>query len=528
MQEFLEQIHLYARDMWRYRWHAMGVAWLIVLVGWVAVSSKPIIYTASAKIYVDTDTVLRPLLKGLTVDKDTAEYLGLIVRQLVSRSNIEQVARIVGLERQVRTRQDMEAVLDQLQLNIRWEASPASESTKQWNFFTISYPNSAPKFAKQVLQALITTIIEKTMGESLRDSEAARRFLEHQVKEQEEKLVTGEARIRKFMLEHADELPGPGVSYSERLQSAQSAVEGVDLQITQAEHQRDELRRQLANISPSLQVVSTDTTPVLKPESRLLALKAQLDELLLKDTAKHPDVIATRRSIAKLEKQLHQLHTDKVETNKGPDMLNPVGQQLEVMLGQVESEIAALRAGRDKYMRRVEKLREQAGTLTQLEWELKSLNQAYVSAKQKYDALVVRRNSATMSGTVEHTGENVRFRIIDPPRIQDTWSTIARKQLMLTSGMLAAGLAGGLAVAFFLSRMWHPVIYGWRSLNTLTGFPVLGMISQALTPQMRLRRRIDLAAFVLVGMMMLGAHGAALFLHLKNVKHIFETLGGKV
>ena len=98
MQETLELIIHYIRDIWRYRWYAMAVVWLAVPVGWFAVSLKPITYTASAKIYVDTVTVLQPFLKGIVIDTEDsgAAYLGLMARQLVSRPNLKQVVSIIG------------------------------------------------------------------------------------------------------------------------------------------------------------------------------------------------------------------------------------------------------------------------------------------------------------------------------------------------------------------------------------------------------------------------------------------------
>ncbi len=56
--------------MWRYRWAALAVAWLLSIVTWGLVYMLPDRYEASAQVFVDTDTVLRPLLNGLSVEKD--------------------------------------------------------------------------------------------------------------------------------------------------------------------------------------------------------------------------------------------------------------------------------------------------------------------------------------------------------------------------------------------------------------------------------------------------------------------------
>ena len=103
MQETLDRIIIHIRDIWRYRWYAMIVTWLIIPAGWIAISHYPITYTASAKIYVDTYTVLQPLLKDMLIDTtDSSAYLGLMVRQLVSRPNLKQVAHIIGWDQQAK------------------------------------------------------------------------------------------------------------------------------------------------------------------------------------------------------------------------------------------------------------------------------------------------------------------------------------------------------------------------------------------------------------------------------------------
>lgn len=506
MQETLESIMFYARSIWRYRWYAMAVTWLIILLGWVVVSKKPVIYTASAKVYVDTSTVLQPLLKTFSVEQDTSAIIGLMARQLVSRPNLEQMARIIGLDRQATTPQGLEVMLARLEQDILVAGSRTSEGSKQRDFYTISYSNANPQLAKQVVEALITTFVEKTVGESLRDSEAAKRFLDQQIKEYKADLSAVETRIREFKRVHADELPEQ-TNYFQRLQAAQAAVDEVDLQITEAEFRRNELRRQLAQTAATSGSIPVD-------DSRLLALQRQLDELLVKYTENHPHVVATRRAIAELEKQQE---ATSGEPKRNLIIPNSAHEQLKVRLSEVESEVAMLWARKDEYLRRVQKLRKMKETLTKTETELQGLNQDYEAAKKKYDALLGRRDSATMAGSIEQSGESVRFKVIDPPRILDTWPDKARTQLLLTSGVLAAGIAGGLAVAFFLSQIW-PVIYGRRTLQELTEFPVLGVISRART--LYIRRRLDLAAFILIGMTMLGMHGAAVFMILNNIKNI--------
>ena len=54
---------------WRYRWPAVLFTWLVCALGWGLTFMIPNQYEASARLYVDADAVLTPLLRGLAVLK---------------------------------------------------------------------------------------------------------------------------------------------------------------------------------------------------------------------------------------------------------------------------------------------------------------------------------------------------------------------------------------------------------------------------------------------------------------------------
>ncbi len=66
MRELYELFLTYVRGIWRYRWIMMLVAWLVSVVGWGVVYQLPDKYESSARVHVDTQSMLAPLLKGLT------------------------------------------------------------------------------------------------------------------------------------------------------------------------------------------------------------------------------------------------------------------------------------------------------------------------------------------------------------------------------------------------------------------------------------------------------------------------------
>ena len=55
------------RGMWQGRWAGLVVAWLAAIAGGIFVHLVPDRYEATARVYVDTQSLLKPLLQGLTV-----------------------------------------------------------------------------------------------------------------------------------------------------------------------------------------------------------------------------------------------------------------------------------------------------------------------------------------------------------------------------------------------------------------------------------------------------------------------------
>ena len=75
MQEIVRQIQSILRGMWKYRWPAVITAWAVAVIGVVVVFKIPDQYEASARIYVDTQSILKPLMAGLTVQPNVEQQV---------------------------------------------------------------------------------------------------------------------------------------------------------------------------------------------------------------------------------------------------------------------------------------------------------------------------------------------------------------------------------------------------------------------------------------------------------------------
>ena len=93
MQQLIDQLLDYLRGMWQRRWIGLAFAWVVVIVGSIWVFRLPNLYEASARVYVDTQSMLRPLMQGMTVNPDPGQTTAILSRTLLSRPNVEKIIR---------------------------------------------------------------------------------------------------------------------------------------------------------------------------------------------------------------------------------------------------------------------------------------------------------------------------------------------------------------------------------------------------------------------------------------------------
>ena len=505
MQDVIDTLLVHARGVWRQRWYMLLIVWMVSIAGWLVVYKLPDQYRAAARVYVDTQSILRPLLSGLTVDNSNqgAQQVALMTRTLLSRPNLEKVARMTDLDLKGQNPEQMEAVLTGLSKEI------TLEGTGRENLYTIAYVNNDPQLAKRVVQSLLTIFVESSLGETRRDTDSAQQFIGKQIEDYEARLVEAEEKLKEFKRRNVGVMPARGEGYYESMQAAMGALEQAQLELHEVEDRRNEIKRQLEDEelnSESLIPSSPVATAPSAIDGRIQSLQAKMDGLLFQFTDRHPDVIEIKRIIAQLEKQKQEeIKAAALKPGeKQREAVSPVYTQLKLALGEADANVASLRVRVNEHSRRVNQLKAMVDTIPKVETELGQLNRDYDVNKLNYETLLARREAAKMSEAAGQTSDEVKFKVIDPPYVPSTPSNPNRPLLM--SVVLLGGVVAGIAFAFLLSQ-FKPSFDSRRSLTEITGLPVLGSVSMVWTPVQLRKRRIELGAFGLVGATLLIAFG---------------------
>lgn len=500
MHEVLAKLMSYLRAMWLRRWYAVGVAWVIALAGWTWVYLTPNRYEATARVYIDTQSILKPLMSGLTVAPNMDQIVTMMTRTLISRPNMEKVARMTDLDVTAKTPKEMEALLDGLASDIKLEAARGD------NLYVIRYQHRDPETAKRVVQSLLTILVESSLGTKRKDTDTAKRFIQDQLKSYEEKLIASENALKEFKQKHVGLMPGEGGDYFAKLAAAQQALSEAQLALREAESRRDQLKRQLADERPEIEK-EAQPLAAANPEldARIQEQQRRLDQLRLVYTDRHPDVVATRRLIEQLENQKREdAKNIKPTAASAGSSPNPYYQQLGIALAEAEANVASLRARVNELAARHAQLKQAVNMVPQVEAELTQLTRDYEVQKANYEQLLKRLESAEISEQMESKTEVIDFRVVDPPRVPSK-PAFPNRPLLLSLVLLVA-LGAGIAVAFLVSQI-IPVIPDRTALRAVADYPILGSVSKVWSPAQKRQRRRGLIAFAASVASLIGAWG---------------------
>ena len=519
MDELINQVSTVARGIWKHRWPGLLVAWVVAGIGAAVVLWVPDKYEASARIFVDTQSILKPLMSGLAVQPNVEQQVVMLSRTLISRPNVEKLIRMADLDLGEKSKDAQEALIERVTKSLE------IKNLGRDNLYTLGFRDTSPDKAKRVVQSLVSIFVESSLGDTRKDSDAAKKFIDDQIKTYVSKLEEAEARLKEFKLRNLEVQSADGKDMSSRLGEVGDQLNQARLELREAENARDAAKKQLeiektesASVS-SRSLLQESATLVATPEidSRIDGQKRNLDALLQRFTDQHPDIVSARKLIKDLEEQKRK----EVQELRKAAMAMPASvattslayQDLNRILVTSEIQVASLRARVAEYENRFGRARVLIKTAPQIEAEFSQLNRDYAIHQKNYQDLVSRRESAVLSGDLEGTSGVADFRLIDPPRVSP--QPVAPNRLLLLPLALLVALGAGVVTSFVASQL-RAVFFDAHTLRDLVGLPLLGVVTLVVNDSLRQKEKSSMRKFVvassgLVGLFLVGVIVLAFF-----------------
>jgi polysaccharide chain length determinant protein (PEP-CTERM system associated) len=526
IDKVLEQVH----GAWRFRWWALLTAFVVSLIGWVVVFALPDRYMAQARVFVDTRTALKPALQGLTTDQNVEGIMNYVRQSLLEGPSLERIARDTGVVPATMVDEGATARIlsdfsNRMLLNVSSAGSQGDERSTAGTIYDFYYADPNRERALKVVKALLDRFVEDTLGGKREGSEQAQQFLAAQIKDYEQRLAAAEDRLAKFKKENVGLMPSEQGGYFAQLQTETDAEKKADTELSVALSRREELERQLHSdeaisaAGATAQGIGGTVTAGSDTLSRIQQAQARLDELRLKFTDQHPDVIAAKATLDELK----QRRSAELQSLKRGDASavassgagnNPVYQNIQLALNKEDVEIAALRRELAQHRSTVAELRQQLNSAPLVEAQFQQLNRDYDVNKAQYTALLESYQKARLGERADSAG-SVRFEVVLPPTAST--APVWPKRLQLLGGIFLGAIVAGAGVAYGL-HLLKPVISSVVAVNELTPLPVLGVVGFAFASLQRRKERNGLARISAAAAGLVAAFGVAVVLSRSGVR----------
>ena len=525
MKQELDRVLDEVRSAWRFRWYGVAAAFVVALIGWSMVFALPDRYEADARVFVDTRTALKPALQGLTTDQNVDAQITYVRQAWLEGPQLEKIAVDTGVlpawMTDPRARgQVLDGLSSRIALTVFSAGNQGDERSTAGTIYSFHYLDATRERALRVVEVLLNTFIEQTLGGKREGSEQAQNFLQTQIKDYEQRLSSAEERLAAFKKKNVGLMPTEQGGYFTQLQTEVDAGRKAETDLSIALSRREELTKQLHSDEAISATGGSGPAPGGRGASggdtlsRIQEAQARLDELLLKFTDRHPDVIAARATLDELKKR-RAIELDSLRRGDAGAVAssgagnNPVYQNIQLALNKEDVEIAALRRELAQHESTVAELRQRLNSAPQVEAEFQQLNRDYDVNKAQYTALLESYQKARLGERADNAG-SVRFEVVLPPTapVSPVWPR--RTRLLGLIWLAAMGVAAGVAYGLSLLK---PIVSSVRSVNELTPFPVLGVVGAAFPSRERRQFRRDLWRFSAATACLLVAFAVALALN---------------
>ena len=478
MDEIFDEVRTALYTVWHRRWIALGIAWGVCLLGWIAVSMIPNSYASRARIYVDVDDVLS---EQLGIAGDGREEITRVRQTLASNVNLEKVIKGTKLGEGITERGQMNAAVADLstKVSVRGQEENLFEISATVGKSNLSDDENA-LLARNVVQKLLDIFREEHIAGSRVGVNRALAKIDEQLAERKAELEDAEARRLSFEAQYPD-LIGGSATLSSKIQQLRTEMRDVDADLAGAQSSLAALDSQIATTPKMLSTPGSGG-----PKAALAQAQQQLSALKARGlTDQHPDVEAAIKQVVILRQQ-----ADKAGPEDEVGTPNQAYSSLVAIRSDRLANIEALQSRRAAIQSQIASLQASQASEPAVAAEANRISRDYDVLRQNYEKLLQDREDIRTRGEVDDETSQFKFDLIDPPVVPQNPAAPNRPLLLL--GVLIVGCGAGAGAAWALGQMRSTYMTA-QKLERTFDLPVIGTVSQTVSETARqlARRRLQ-------------------------------------
>jgi polysaccharide chain length determinant protein (PEP-CTERM system associated) len=502
---------------------------LVVLLVFAAVAASavsfalylPDLYRSSATVLVERsvpESYVRPAVGG-----ELESRLHVIKQETLSRARLTELIEKFNLYPELRQREPMDSVLDQMRHDIEIEQTGPEQFTgrKTTVSFKLSYTGGDDATVADVANSLATFYVSR--NDRIRSDEATRvaEFLKVQLDTTKKQLERDEAAMRSYTAKHPGELP-------QQVDMNLHALDRLNTQLRLNGERQLKLLEDRERLAEA-PVVDARTGEVAAPSTgdyvsdRIDSLKGDLASLESKGFgSRHPDVVRLRTEIASLERDRQDNLVRQRESGDAKAAAAPAaptgtsgpsapaaGTARRRQAATVDAEMAKLKGDEAGLREQITNIEKRLASTPEREQDFDRIKRDYTATKDLYDSLLKRFDEAQLGESMENDRQGERFRLLETAVPPSGPIAPDRPRLILIGLMLAAIAA---VVAALFAEQFDASFHTVDDVRDFTKIPVLATISTIRPGHMKRAVKFTLATAsmlaVIAIVVVLSAHAA--------------------
>ena len=503
MKDTFKQILKYLHAVYRYKYIFIAISLVIMTGLGIYGLNFPRKYQADTTVFIENN-VIDELIKGIAITPSIEDRVRVLKYAITSRDMILKTLTELNSKKLTLGQAEQQAYITSLVNRIQISV------TRQLDRFNVSLIDTDPVFAQRFINTLVGRYVEENISATRDETYGANRFLQEQIAIFKEKLEQAEDKIIEYRNKQGVYFSVDEDTTLSDIRNLTNQVEEIELTLETLRARKGQLQEQLANLSPTIDVLSQTS----EEGNRLISMEKQLSNLLLRYTENYPEVIRLRSEIDALKQRLDETGS---EANDGETTrmtsLNPLYQELQGQVFGIDAELSSQAARKRTLEQSIAKREKELREVPTAKKELGIMMQERDSYKKIYNDLLARMGKSEVSKQMEIGNKAPTFRIIDPAILPEV--PVSPNMLKILLIALAGGFGCGLGVVFLLESADSRI----RDVQVLEnlGVEILAVVPNIADPlALKKRFKKDLLLFTASGAYVccfLGVFAYEIFLH---------------
>ena len=500
------------RILWFRKWILLAGMILTAAVGFGISLRIPNEYRSETLILVIPQRVPESYVHS-TVTMRIEDRLRSISQEILSRSRLEKIIDEFNLYPELQRTRPMEAIVEYMRTNVLVE-------TVRDDAFKVSFSDTTPRTAMIVTDRLASMLIDENTRDRSVMADSTNQFLESQLEDARQRLLSHERKLEEFRNRNAGELPSQLQTNLQVIQSTNGQIQALSESVNRDRDRRLVLERSIADVQAGTAgdmlaaPAAAETTGPGRTIDQLEKARAELRALELRFKPEHPDVIAKKKAVAELEQKVEQESALPGQTpvagakpaSTAELIRQARARQFQVEIEKLDRQIATKEADMERLRRDVADYQRKVQAVPGHESELTDLMRDYDTLQKIYSSLLAKKEDSKISANLERQQVSEQFKILDRARLPQR--PYSPNRLRIT----AIAAAGGLLLAIGIAALMEYRTTALRTEDEIVRALVLPVIAAIpmMTAVADLRRRRRLMIVSVTGTILV-ALGVATF-----------------